>query len=72
VPPGSVAELTAALDRLISSASLREQLGRAARVKVEQEANPELHRARLIELIRQVASIKQGIGDEGFGMRDPG
>jgi alpha-maltose-1-phosphate synthase len=74
VAPGSVAELTAALDRLISSAVLREQLGRAARVKVEQDANPDLHRARLIELIRQVASIKQGsgIGDQGSGMRDPG
>ena len=55
VTPGSVPELTAALDRLISSAALREQLGRAARVKVEQDANPEAHRARLIELIRQVA-----------------
>jgi glycosyltransferase involved in cell wall biosynthesis len=72
VAPGSVAELTAALDRLISSPALREQLGRAARVKVEQDANPEVHRARLIDLIRQVASIKQGsgIGDRGSGMRD--
>jgi alpha-maltose-1-phosphate synthase len=60
VAPGSIVELTAALDRLISSVSVREQMGRAARVKVEQDANPEVHRARLMELIGQVASITQG------------
>jgi glycosyltransferase involved in cell wall biosynthesis len=72
VTPGSIVELTAALDRLISSVSLREQMGRAARAKVEQDANPDAHRARLMELIAQVASIKQGsgIGDRGSGIGD--
>jgi starch synthase len=59
VTPGSIAELTAALDRLIGSAGLREQMGRAARTKIEQAADPEGHRRRLMTLITQVASIKQ-------------
>jgi glycosyltransferase involved in cell wall biosynthesis len=66
VTPGSISELTRALDRLISSAALREQLGRAARVKVERDANPEGHRTRLIELIAQVGDRGPGIGDRGF------
>jgi glycosyltransferase involved in cell wall biosynthesis len=59
VTPGDIAGLTAALDQLISSAPLRERLGRAARIKVEHDADPEVHRARLMEVITQVASIKQ-------------
>jgi alpha-maltose-1-phosphate synthase len=59
VTPGSIAELTAALDELISSPAMREQLGRAARAKVEQEANPDVHRTRLVALIHQLASITQ-------------
>jgi alpha-maltose-1-phosphate synthase len=55
VTPGNVPELVTALDRLISSAELREQLGRAARAKVERDADPDAHRARLVALIKQVA-----------------
>jgi glycosyltransferase involved in cell wall biosynthesis len=55
VTPGNVLELTAALERLIASAELRERLGRAARAKIEIEADPEIHHARLVALITQVA-----------------
>jgi starch synthase len=55
VTPGHVPELVAALDRLISSAELRERLGRAARAKVELDADPDDHRARLMALITQVS-----------------
>jgi glycosyltransferase involved in cell wall biosynthesis len=74
VTPGSVQELTGALDRLISSADLREQLGRAARMKVEQDADPDVHRMRLVELVKQVASITQGsgVGNRGSGVGDRG
>ncbi len=54
VAPGVIAELSAALDQLIASAELRERLGRAARVKIEQDADPGAHRARLVALITQV------------------
>jgi len=55
VTPGDISELTAALDRLISSAALREEMGRAGRVKIEQDADPEIYRARLVALIKQVS-----------------
>ncbi|HEX9367802.1 MAG TPA: glycosyltransferase family 4 protein [Vicinamibacterales bacterium] len=55
VTPGRVPELAAALDRLISSAELRERLGRAARAKIELDADPGVHRARLMALITQVS-----------------
>jgi glycosyltransferase involved in cell wall biosynthesis len=72
VTPGNIVELTAALDRLISSVSLREQMGRAARAKVEQDANPDAHRTRLMELSAQVADRGSGIGDRGSGIEDQG
>jgi len=53
--PGDVGELTSALDRLISSAELRERLGRAARQKIEHDADPEVHREKLVALIKQVS-----------------
>jgi starch synthase len=53
--PGNIVELTAALDRLIASSELREQLGRAARTKIERDADPIVHRERLLALIKQVA-----------------
>ena len=53
--PGNIEELTAALDRLIADSALREQLGRAARAKIEQDADPVVHRERLLALIKQVA-----------------
>lgn len=54
VTPGNIVELTAALDRLIASAGLREQLGRAARQKIERDADSVVHRERLLALIKQV------------------
>lgn len=54
VAPGNSDELAAALERLIASAPLREQLGREARAKIERDANPVDHRARLVALITQV------------------
>jgi starch synthase len=56
---GQVAELTAALDRLISSAELRYRLGRAARQKIERDAEPDAHRRRLVALIKQVQTIRK-------------
>jgi len=55
VTPGHIDELVAALDRLISSAALREQMGRAARRKIEEDADSEAHRQRLVALITQVS-----------------
>ncbi len=55
VSPGNVPELMTALESLLDDAALRERLGRAARAKIEQEADPHLHRARLVALIKQVA-----------------
>lgn len=55
VTPGDVPALAAALDRLIGSAELREQLGRAARARIERDADPDAHRARLVALITQVS-----------------
>ena len=54
VTPDQPGELVETLDRLIASAELRERLGRAARMKIELEANPQTHRARLLALITQV------------------
>jgi starch synthase len=55
VTPGSADEIAAALDRLIGSAELRLDMGRAARRKIEQDADPDHHRAQLVRLIRGVA-----------------
>ncbi len=55
VAPGHVPELIAALDRLIGSAELRDVMGRAARRKIERDADPVTHRQRLVDLIRSVA-----------------
>ena len=54
VTPGDTAELVRALELLIGSAELRERLGRAARRKVEIDADPDAHHARLVALISQV------------------
>jgi glycosyltransferase involved in cell wall biosynthesis len=60
VPPGDPAGLARALDALIASAELRERLGRAARRKIEEDANPVTHRDRLVALIAQVAKRNHG------------
>jgi hypothetical protein len=43
------------MNELVSSPDLRERLGRAARAKIERDAEPDAHRARLMTLITQVA-----------------
>jgi glycosyltransferase involved in cell wall biosynthesis len=55
VDPHDPRELSAALDRLIGSAELRLRIGRAARAKMELDADPELHRRKLLALIAQVS-----------------
>jgi len=55
VTPGDIPELVAALEHLLASAELRARLGRAARAKIEHEADPDVHRALLVALITQVA-----------------
>jgi glycosyltransferase involved in cell wall biosynthesis len=55
VRPGDTSALAQALDTLLASAGLRERLGRAARSKIEHDANPAVHRERLVALITQVA-----------------
>lgn len=59
IAPASSDELVAALDRLIGSAELRSRMGRAARRKIEGDADPERHRRELVALIREVS------GDHG-------
>jgi starch synthase len=55
VTPRDVEGLMKALDRLISSPELRARLGRAGRQKIEHDADPDAHRARLVALIKQVS-----------------
>ena len=55
VSPGDRAALARALETLLASAELRERLGRNARAKIEQDGNPDTHRARLVALITQVS-----------------
>lgn len=50
-------ELIAAMRTLEASADLRRDMGRAARRKIEHDANPVAHRGRLVALIKQV--VKQ-------------
>ena len=59
VNPGDIAALAHALEALITSAELRERLGRNARVKIERDGNPDTHRQRLVALLVQLASIRQ-------------
>lgn len=54
IEPTSRDELIAALERLIASAELRERMGRAARRKIEGDADPGRHRRALVELIRSM------------------
>ena len=60
IPPRDIARLVQALDALIGSAELRDRLGRSARRKIEHDAHPDDHRRRLVALISEVASIRQG------------
>jgi glycosyltransferase involved in cell wall biosynthesis len=55
VAPNDRGELIAALDTLIASAELRDRLGRAARRKIERDADPGAHREQLVTIIRAAA-----------------
>ena len=59
VPVRDRASLARALDALIASAELRDQLGRNARRKIERGAHPDEHRRQLVALLSHVASIRQ-------------
>ncbi len=54
VPPGSVAELGAALDRLAADASLRERLGRAGRERAEERFGLAMWREEHVALYRRL------------------
>ena len=54
VRPRDRADLIQALERLIGSAHLRREMGRAARAAIEQRGNPEIHRQRLLDVIHAV------------------
>jgi len=54
VKPGDDAALIQAIERLIASPALRRDMGRAACAAVGQDAAPELHRRRLLDLIEAV------------------
>lgn len=59
IPPAGADGLIAALDRLIGSPELRDRMGRAARRKIERDADPERHRRELVQLIHEAG------GDHG-------
>jgi glycosyltransferase involved in cell wall biosynthesis len=48
-------QLIDALGALIGSAGLRDRHGRAARARIEVDADPAAHRRRLVELVMQVS-----------------
>lgn len=54
VTPGAIDEIAGAIDRLIASAELRHDMGRAARRKIERDADPLRHRDRLVQVIHDV------------------
>lgn len=54
VTPGAIDDIGAALDRLVGSAGLRTEMGRAARRRIERNADPGHHRERLVRLICDV------------------
>jgi starch synthase len=55
VTPGNRDELVAAMRSLLASADVRARMGRAARQKIERDADPLVHRDRLTELIKKVS-----------------
>lgn len=61
VPPEDVGALAAALVELLSSADLRERMGRAAIARSRAVFNPEQHAARWTALVREVA-VKAAYG----------
>lgn len=55
VPPQDAGALTAAIDRLLGSPTLRHEMGVRARAHVERTADPEVYRERLATFIRRLA-----------------
>lgn len=55
---GNVSELTAALDKLMSSAELRRQMGMAARQRVEAEFSLDRHHAGLMDIYKSVLGAR--------------
>jgi len=53
--PGDRAQLIAAMKALAASADRRHHMGRAAREKIEQDADPDAHRRKVVALITQAA-----------------
>jgi glycosyltransferase involved in cell wall biosynthesis len=57
VPPGDVAALRGALERLLGDAGLRRSLGAAARVRLAKTASPSTTAERLLEAYRAAGSV---------------
>ena len=55
VPPGDRDALIAALDRLVSSSTLRDQFGRRARVHIEATASPHRYMEQLTSIVKELA-----------------
>lgn len=55
VTPKDIPGIARALEALITSAELRERMGRNARRKLETDAHPDTHRRQLVALIKQVS-----------------
>jgi len=53
--PGERAQLVAAMKTMIASADRRHHMGRAAREKIERDADPDAHRRQVVSLITQAA-----------------
>ena len=59
IPPGHRAQLIAAMEAMIASPDRRHRMGRAARQKIEADADPGSHRRKIVALMTQAAN-----GDE--------
>lgn len=60
VTPGDRAQLVAAMDALADSPDSRHRMGQAARHRIEADADPGVHRQRIVALITQAAGRHGG------------
>ncbi len=60
VPPGDVEALTAALERLILNADLRNELARAGRAKVEREFDGRAEASKLRDVLSEAGCLEAG------------
>ena len=60
IRPGNVADLTAALRRLVEDSELRKRLGEQARLLVARDFDAQVNAQRLLELLKQVAEEGRG------------